>query len=75
MQGSTLAAIIDSENTLNARFGVNNARLDLKSQQSHPSAKSRSRAPSHGAFLKSMSRVINMKGLTFAAITASEKRL
>ena len=50
-----------------------NARLDVKSKQSHKSAKSRSRAPGHSGCLKSMSRTITIQGLTLAAITAAGK--
>ena len=52
---------------------LSNARLDVKSQQSHSSAKSRSRAPGHSVCLKSMLRTITIQGLTLAAIIASEK--
>ena len=51
-----------------------NARLDVKSWQSHWSMKSRSRAPGHSACLKSISRTITRQGLTLAAITTTEKR-
>ena len=67
MQGLTLAAIIASEKRTNAR-------LDVKSQQSHPSSTPRSRAPGYIACLKSMSMTVTMQGLTFAAITALRKR-
>ena len=50
-----------------------NARLDIKSWQSHSSMKSRSKALSHSACLKSIPRTITVQGLTFAAITAAEK--
>ena len=42
--------------------------------QSHWSVKSRSMATGHSACLKSMSRTNTMQGLTFAAITATEKQ-
>ena len=45
---------------------------NLKSSQSHSSAKSRSRAPGHTDCLKSMSRTITMQGLTLAPIIALE---
>ena len=41
---------------------------------SHSSAISRSMAPEHNVYLKSMSRTITMQGLTLAAITASQQR-
>ena len=59
----------------NARLDVNNARLDVKSRQSHLSAKSRSRSPGHSGCLKSISRTITMQGLTLAAITVTEKSI
>ena len=59
---------------LNARLNVNNARLDVKLQQSYSSTKSRSQAPGNIVCLRSMSRTITMQGLTFAAISPSEKR-
>ena len=58
---------------LNARLNVNNARLDVKSQQSYFSMKSKSRAQGHSACLKDMSRTITMQGLSLAAITNLEK--
>ena len=61
------------ETHFNARLNVNNARLDIKSKQSHSSVKSRSRASGHSACLMSMSRIITMQGLALAAISASEK--
>ena len=50
-----------------------NARLNIKSWQSHSSMISRSRAKEHCVCLKSMSRTITMQGLTLAAITASRQ--
>ena len=50
-----------------------NARLDVKSGQSHLSSKSRSRTPVHSACLKGMSRTITMQSMTLASMTASEK--
>ena len=52
---------------------MNNARLEVKSWQSHSSMTSRSRVSGHSACLKSMLRTITMQGLTLTAITASEK--
>ena len=72
MQGLTRSYHRFKETHINARFDDNNASLDVKSQQSN--SISRSRAPSHSGCLKSMSRTITMQGLTFTAITASEKR-
>ena len=55
-------------NTLNnAGLDLNNARLNVKSGQSHSSMKSRSRALVHSA------RKIITQGLTLPAMTASEK--
>ena len=74
MQGLTLAAIIASEkSTFNGTLDLNNARLHVKSQQSHPSMKSRSRALGHSDCLRSISRTITMQGLTLAAISVLEK--
>ena len=42
MQGLTLAAITARETHLTTKLEINNARLDVKSQQSHSSTKSRS---------------------------------
>ena len=42
--------------------------------QSHWSAKSRSGAQGHSAFLKSMMKTNTMQGLTLAAITTTQKR-
>ena len=50
-----------------------NARLNVKSEQSHSSVKSRSRPPGHSACLKSMSRTITMQGMTLASMSALEK--
>ena len=65
------------ETHYNARLDVNNARMEVKSQQSHWGLKSKSRAPGHSVCLKSMSRTTTMQGLTLAAtcITASEKHI
>ena len=57
----------------NTRLNVNNARLNVKSWQSHSSMKCRSRAPVHSVSLKSMSRTITMQGLTLTTIIVSEK--
>ena len=57
----------------NARLDVNHAKLDVKSQQSLSSMKSRSRVLDHSVCLTSISRTITMQGLTLTAITASEK--
>ena len=73
MQGLTLADITARETHLTTKLELNNARLDVKSQQSHSSTKSRSRAPS--ACLKSMSRTITMQGLIFSPITLQRNTL
>ena len=65
MQGLTLAAITTSEKQTLMLDNINNARLNVKSQQSHSSAKSGSKAPGHSACLKSMSGTITMQGLTY----------
>ena len=62
------------ETHFNARFDVNNAIFDVKSQQSHSRAKSRSRALGHSACFKSMPMTITVQGLTLTAIITSEKR-
>ena len=57
MQGLTHATITTSEKcTFNARLNVKSARLDVKSQQSHSSMKSRSRVLGRSACLKSIWR-------------------
>ena len=66
IEGLTLRAITAAEK-------CTNARLNVKSRQSHSSAISGSNAPGHSVCLKSMSRTITMQGLTLAAITASQK--
>ena len=67
MQGFTLAAVKGMEkHTLNSR-------LDLQSCQRQRSLKCRSRAPGHGACLKSMSKTIPMQGSILTAITVAEK--
>ena len=73
MQGLTFAAITASEKhtlMLDSTYIIQDS---TKNNQSHSSAKSRSRAWGHNARLKSMSRTITMQGLTLAAITVSEK--
>ena len=61
------------ETHFNARLDMNNARLDIKSRQSHSSTKSRSRALGHYASLKTISWTITMQGLTLAAIIVTGK--
>ena len=51
-----------------------NARIYVKSLQSHWSVKCRSRASDHSACLKGILRTITMEGLTLAAIIAAEKQ-
>ena len=62
-----------TETHINARLNVNNATHYVKSQQSQSSTKSGLKALGHSAGLKSMPRTITMQGLTYAAITVSEK--
>ena len=57
----------------NVRLDENNAGLDVKSQRSHSSVKSRSRVLGLSACLKSISRTMTVQSLTLAAITVSEK--
>ena len=73
MQGLALAAITASEKHILMLDDVYNARLDVKSKQSHSSTKFRSRAPGHSACLKGISMKITMQGLTLEDLTVSEK--
>ena len=49
------------------------ARFDIKLCQSHYSAKSKSTALDRSVCLKSMSKTITIKGLTFTVIISPEK--
>ena len=67
----------------NARFHTNryhcsremhfNSRCDVNFAKTQWTVKCRSRAPAHGAWLKSVSRTITMQGFILTAITAVEK--
>ena len=63
MQGFTLAAITNAENT----------KLRRKNKQSQWTVKYRSRALGQGACLKGMSRTITIQGFIVTAITEAEK--
>ena len=49
------------------------SRRDVNFAKTQWSVKCRSRAPAHGAWLKSVSRTITMQGFILPAITAAEK--
>ena len=59
----SLSHLLDTRHKwVNARLDVNNARLDVKSRQTHLNMKSSSRAPGHSVCSKSLSRTITLQG-------------